>query len=161
MKLNFLNYYILVITSKNSQKNESVFDFNYNCAYVPLFNEDGSFKDHALIVRCQNQLGSKYSVGPSKLSFSSMKQSYLNENNVSFTYISNNSVVLEPNGPLDNFGTEDPRVAYDKRDRTYYMTYSAVQQYSNGTVTSRLALATSKNPSYIFPTKIFNFNFSF
>ena len=144
----FINKSKLKQKTKKSQEDESVFKYAYNCAYVPIFNDNGSLKHHALIARCQNLQNSSniYQVGPSKLAFATMIQNQFNENNITFTKITNDSVIFEPDSPLDNFGTEDPRIAYDSKEKIYYMTYSAVQQYSNGTVISRLALATSKTP---------------
>lgn len=46
--------------------------------------------------------------------------------NISMNNISESSVIFEPNGTLENYGVEDPRVKYRDLDKTYYMFYSAV-----------------------------------
>ena len=91
------------------------------------------------MVRTQNQANTSqiYSVTPSKLAFTSMIQNNFS-NQITFTNIEENSIVFEPDGPLDNFGTEDPRIVFNPLNKLYYMTYSSVQQYQNGTVISRL-----------------------
>eukprot|EP00009_Paramoeba_aestuarina_P011562 CAMPEP_0201524132 /NCGR_PEP_ID=MMETSP0161_2-20130828/21133_1 /ASSEMBLY_ACC=CAM_ASM_000251 /TAXON_ID=180227 /ORGANISM="Neoparamoeba aestuarina, Strain SoJaBio B1-5/56/2" /LENGTH=259 /DNA_ID=CAMNT_0047923415 /DNA_START=355 /DNA_END=1134 /DNA_ORIENTATION=+ len=61
-----------------------------------------------------------------------------------FEQITNDSVIIYPNGDENDFGTEDPRVVYYEYDDTYYLLYSAVQ--SEPTVVSRLALAIAVRP---------------
>jgi len=66
-----------------------------------------------------------------------------NQNNIKFSKISNDDVILAPSRAADAYGTEDPRIVYREKDKTYYLLYSAV---SNNPVVSRLALATTKTP---------------
>jgi predicted GH43/DUF377 family glycosyl hydrolase len=53
--------------------------------------------------------------------------------------------VFESQEDYENYGTEDPRVAYRAKDKTYYMMYSAVQQFPDKVV-SMLSLATTQTP---------------
>ena len=46
---------------------------------------------------------------------------------VTFDYISEEDIVFEATETWENYGTEDPRVAYNPKDKTYYMMYSAVE----------------------------------
>jgi len=98
-----------------------------------------------IIVRCQDQQdpNNPYSVTASKLSYASLIGSF-NPSSVSFTNITADSVVVEPNGPSEAYGTEDPRVVYREKTGDYFLLYSAVQ---SNPVVSRLALATTKTPS--------------
>lgn len=68
----------------------------------------------------------KKKVTPSKLSVSK----YTYDSNFSlfnFSAIDEESIVFEPTSDLDNYGTEDPRIAYRQVDQTYYMFYTAAQ----------------------------------
>lgn len=64
-----------------------------------------------------------------------------------FDFTGPNNVVFKSTRPDENYGTEDPRVVYRSKTGMYYLLYSAVQAYPNGTVISRLALATSQTPA--------------
>lgn len=57
----------------------------------------------------------------------------------------NESVVFSSQGVAENYGVEDPRVVWDETTELFWLTYTAAQQYSNGTVIARLALASSPN----------------
>jgi len=46
---------------------------------------------------------------------------------VEFLYIDESDIVFEAQESYENYGTEDPRVAYRALDKTYYMMYSAVE----------------------------------
>ena len=46
---------------------------------------------------------------------------------VEFEYIDESSIAFESQEVWENYGTEDPRVAYRPSDKSYYMMYSAVQ----------------------------------
>jgi predicted GH43/DUF377 family glycosyl hydrolase len=124
----------------NALDGDSTFDYNYNCAYLPLF--EGSVQKDALLVRCQNHTTNIYTVSPSMLAVSKLTDP-INYNDIGFTKISNEDVVFSPIGPQDAYGTEDPRIVYREKDQTYYLLYSAV---SSNPVVSRLALATTKTP---------------
>jgi predicted GH43/DUF377 family glycosyl hydrolase len=125
----------------NSQRGDSIFLYNYNSAVVPKMGED------ALLVRCQNISNphDPYSVTQSKLALTKLIGHWRPEN-IRFHNITQESVVFEPADETENYGTEDPRIVYNPKTNLYYLLYSAVQQYSNGTVISRLALATSPTP---------------
>jgi len=61
--------------------------------------------------------------------------------------ITQDEVVFESDEVWENYGVEDPRVAYRAKDKTYYMLYSAVEQFTNpDKVVSKLALATTQTP---------------
>jgi len=53
--------------------------------------------------------------------------------------------VFDSEETWENYGTEDPRVAYRSDDQTYYMMYSAVEQFPDKVV-SMLSLAKTKTP---------------
>uniref|UniRef100_A0A6B2L8N7 Glycosyl hydrolase family 32 N-terminal domain-containing protein n=1 Tax=Arcella intermedia TaxID=1963864 RepID=A0A6B2L8N7_9EUKA len=124
----------------SNQDHTSTFKWNYNSAVSPSNN--GGF---GLVVRCQDQENPNdpYSVTPSKLAYVEL-QGPLNLNNITFTNLTADSVVLEPDGPEEAYGTEDPRIVYRERTGEYFMLYSAVQ--AQPSVIPRLALAVSKTP---------------
>jgi len=123
-----------------SQSNESNFTYNYNSAVVPL--PGNSF---ALLVRTQEQKepNNPYSVTGSKIAFTQLIGS-LNTDKIDFQNISEADVVIEPSGPSEAYGTEDPRIAFREKTGDYYLLYSAVQ---DNPVVSRLALAITKTPA--------------
>jgi predicted GH43/DUF377 family glycosyl hydrolase len=59
-----------------------------------------------------------------------------------FTVVDETSIVFGPSDTTDSWGTEDPRMAYNEQDNTYYMFYTAY----NGSAIF-LSLATSPNPT--------------
>ena len=59
-----------------------------------------------------------------------------------FTYVNESSVVFGPSNEWDSWGTEDPRIAYNKLDGLYYMFYTA---YNGNDIL--LNLATTRNPT--------------
>eukprot|EP01087_Luapelamoeba_hula_P015767 TRINITY_DN4750_c0_g2_i1.p1 TRINITY_DN4750_c0_g2~~TRINITY_DN4750_c0_g2_i1.p1 ORF type:complete len:363 (-),score=57.39 TRINITY_DN4750_c0_g2_i1:265-1353(-) len=126
-----------------SQKKDSAFTFNYNCAYLNV-SSGGHWVD-ALLIRCQNATSLKpLKIGPSRLALTYATVA----TDLDFRYVSNASVVFESEGPLEDYGTEDPRVVYWDETKTYYMMYSAVQRLPNSPdLMSRLSLATSTNPA--------------
>jgi len=88
-----------------------------------------------------------YEAGPSMLpltyfTFNSQLET------VTFDHITPADVVFQSEETWENFGTEDPRVAYRAADQTYYMMYSAVEQFVDppDKVVSMLSLATTKTP---------------
>eukprot|EP01103_Thecamoeba_quadrilineata_P010783 TRINITY_DN2421_c0_g1_i2.p1 TRINITY_DN2421_c0_g1~~TRINITY_DN2421_c0_g1_i2.p1 ORF type:complete len:334 (-),score=42.42 TRINITY_DN2421_c0_g1_i2:204-1103(-) len=107
--------------------------YNYNTAYVPVFDSNGYLVESALAVRVQNLTANEttiYDVGPSSIVITQAK----NGNDFCFDNIVTNNVILQP-GPGQELGTEDPRVAYDHANKTYYLFYTGVTQ---GTVSSDL-----------------------
>jgi predicted GH43/DUF377 family glycosyl hydrolase len=114
---------------------QSVFTYNYNTAYLPL-----STGYDGLLVRCQNQTAS--GVGPSKVAFTQSRGG-----GFQFSGILNSSVVFEPSEPWENYGTEDPRIAYRQKTGEYYLFYTAAYIDPKGKITARLALATSSTPT--------------
>eukprot|EP01113_Clastostelium_recurvatum_P012915 TRINITY_DN1673_c0_g1_i2.p1 TRINITY_DN1673_c0_g1~~TRINITY_DN1673_c0_g1_i2.p1 ORF type:complete len:370 (+),score=95.27 TRINITY_DN1673_c0_g1_i2:44-1111(+) len=132
-----LNSNLPVLTFQ--QAGASVFNYNYNTAYVPLF--DGDRRSSALLVRCQNATTDEYTTTPSVLALTNLNMNNLLDMNAE--PITAKSVVVQPESSTDAFGTEDPRVVYDHKDGTYYLLYSAVQSKP---VISKLSLATTKTP---------------
>lgn len=67
-----------------------------------------------------------FGVGQSKLPFARFVFDGESET-IEFDYISDKDIVFEAQETWENYGTEDPRVAYRALDKTYYMMYSAVE----------------------------------
>lgn len=143
MRLLFLAFLAVLATAKysvtatrlsalpilSSQTGQSIYKFNYNAAAFELGGEPH------LLVRCQNnELNSTYDVTPSVLALVSAQ--FVPE-------VTASSVVFSPSSTLDNYGTEDPRVIYWSSQQQYVLTYTAAEQFSNGSVIARLAVATS------------------
>jgi len=59
-----------------------------------------------------------------------------------FTPLKNSSIVFGPSSMLDTYGTEDPRLAFNKHDNLYYLFYTA---YNGSGI--ELSLATSPDPT--------------
>jgi len=118
---------------------ESVFKWNYNTAMVP----ERRFESWGFIVRVQDEQdpNNPYSTTPSKLAWA--QSGPWDPQNFTVSKITNTSVVLEPDGPNEEYGTEDPRIVYRDKTGDYYLLYSAV---SANPVVSRLSLAISNNP---------------
>ncbi|KAL0230499.1 hypothetical protein PCE1_004058 [Barthelona sp. PCE] len=117
---------------------DSVFRWNYNSAYIPLHQPDGTIK-HSLAVRCQNVSGPTfYDVGPSYIMFAE------SEPDGTWSHITMDDVLLAPNtAGVDNGGVEDPRVVYWEKSGFYYMHYTAVKYRDDDTLSPHLAVATS------------------
>lgn len=116
----------------SSLLNNSDFLWNYNAAYMPNGLD-------ALLVRVQNMptnATSPYQTTPSKLAYVSLADK---------VNVSQQSIVFQPDSPADNYGTEDPRVFYWPQQQLYLLTYTAAEQYQNGSVVARLALAMSQD----------------
>jgi predicted GH43/DUF377 family glycosyl hydrolase len=64
-----------------------------------------------------------------------------------FDPINSSTVVFQPASADDEFGTEDPRVAFDVSSGTYYMFYTAYGPGSGGDSSVFLNLATTTNPT--------------
>lgn len=109
----------------NSQWNQSEFTYNYNPSYVPIYGKDGNLAHDALLVRCQHTDGTRWGSTPSKMPLSMFEFNETSET-VEFSRLSLDDVVFESAVPEEDFGVEDPRVAYRAADKTYYMMYSAV-----------------------------------
>jgi len=124
----------------------SSFKYNYNTAFVPLFDEKGP--RNALLVRAQNQGNIKepYSVTPSVMPLAFLTTPLEQLDALSFDPITESSVVFQPDGQDESYGTEDPRVVYRGKTGVYYLLYSAVANTTGGIPVSRLALATTINP---------------
>lgn len=76
----------------------STFDYNYNSAYVPLFDADGKRSD-ALLVRCQSLLNESvpYAVGPSYLVLAQSKP------DGSWGELTQADIVFQPTLPTENY----------------------------------------------------------
>eukprot|EP01114_Cavostelium_apophysatum_P010493 TRINITY_DN2427_c0_g1_i1.p1 TRINITY_DN2427_c0_g1~~TRINITY_DN2427_c0_g1_i1.p1 ORF type:complete len:391 (-),score=35.41 TRINITY_DN2427_c0_g1_i1:36-1142(-) len=135
-----------IISSQNSAGSygASIFEWNYNTAYVPVFG--------GLMVRAQNHStwdhNNPYAVAPSKLAYAQIAGNLLKTlDNVEVYPIDEQSVVVEPSNLATSYGTEDPRIAYDYSTGIYYLMYSAVENDTvNNAVIPRLALRTSRTP---------------
>lgn len=46
--------------------------------------------------------------------------------NINVDFISDKNIIIEPSGVLENFGCEDPRVAYRPSNKLYYIYYTGV-----------------------------------
>jgi len=113
---------------------------------VPLFGHDGSLVQDSLYIRSQMNTEVEYGVGPSVMTFTNFAFDP-DTGLVKFTNISERDIVFQSQESYENYGTEDPRIAYNSKDKTYYMMYSAVEEIMEPhTVTSMLALATTKTP---------------
>ena len=139
-----MNYSVAAVRVNKSKPilspNNSVFKFNYNPSLFTLPNG----KD-VLLVRCQ-AVDSNGNALPSVLAISEFKTP-LKEYHLDYiemTPICECDIVFSPETERETFGTEDPRVVYDSNRKEYHMLYSAVQA---NPMFSRLALATSKDPS--------------
>ena len=76
----------------------STFDYNYNSAYVPLFDADGKRSD-ALLVRCQSLINESvpYAVGPSYLVLAQSKP------DGSWAELTQADIVFQPTRPYENY----------------------------------------------------------
>jgi len=129
------SFNVPIISSQNH--GQSTFLFNYNTAYVPMYDTSKQLS-HALLVRCQNQTAG--TLGPSMFSFTAQT------GHGKYQPITDNNIVFRPTTPEESYGTEDPRVAYQQSTGTYYMFYTAVETASPDLIV-RLSLATTKTPS--------------
>jgi predicted GH43/DUF377 family glycosyl hydrolase len=144
----------------NSQFNQSNFTYNYNPSYIPIYNKKTGLLVHdALLVRSQDTDNTKWGVGQSKMPLARFDFNQTTET-VTFDYINNDDIVFESKTIEEDYGVEDPRVAYRELDQTYYMFYSAVETLTTR-VASMLSLATTQTPwikeswvrhGYVFPT---------
>jgi len=145
-KLRRLNDFIPVISSRypSFAFGSSVFDYNYNAAFVPLFDTNGKQKKSgALLVRCQNYTRDNiYEVGPSMIAFTPMISDSRNVFPNKFKSITVDDIVMMPESPDSDFGVEDPRVVYDTSSGIYYVFFTSFS--SRG---PKLSFMTTKNPS--------------
>ncbi|KAJ6241452.1 hypothetical protein M0813_23239 [Anaeramoeba flamelloides] len=126
----------------NSQDGEQEFTYNYNPTFLPVYS-DGKLTNYGIIVRSQDTDGTEYGTNPSVMTFAQLESEFLTPEELDFTTIKKDSVIFESQGEKESFGVEDPRVVYCEKNGMYYLLYSAVEKYQNGTVISRLALATA------------------
>ena len=107
------------------QDGHSAFFFNL----VPVYLQLPGGQD-AVIVRSVN--GTSWAHGttsttlnPDKLTLTRFvsKDGAANMSAVQVNPIRADSVILEPTGPAEACGVQDPRISYNPADRTYYMTY--------------------------------------
>jgi len=147
VRFEILNDKLPIISSLDFKHDhaKSIYKWNYNSAVIEGSNDKEPI---SLLVRCQNQSNPKdpYSVTASVLAVSHMKK-HKDSHEFRFSSIESKDVIFVSKEPYENYGVEDPRIVRDKKTGTYYMLYSAVQDYKNGTIFSRLALATSKTPT--------------
>jgi len=120
----------------------SINDFNFNAAYVPLFDNDRKPR-HALLVRSQNRTSSSRAGRgtPSELYLAFEADGRPGD----FAPIDSGDLSFFPIPKTENFGTEDPRIAYDEKSLEWLLFYTAVQQMDNGGLQANLSLATTKD----------------
>jgi predicted GH43/DUF377 family glycosyl hydrolase len=158
------NDFPIISSSYPLNEGGSVFRYNYNAAYLPLFNltVGEQIMSDGLLVRVQNLQNESdpYSVGPSKIAFCVRNDGHFNPQNIVFSGLTDANVVIQPSSSEDALGTEDPRVVFDFHSHIYYLMYTAVASNSDGSVSAYLSLATSTNPTsptgwekhgYLFP----------
>ena len=152
----------------SSLDGNSLFKYNYNAAYIPVYQQ-GKLMD-GLLVRVQNLVNNTdpYSVGPSKIAISIRQGTLLPQmrgklftiihplcflefwllvgsfapNNFQYSTITQSNVIIQPEDASDSQGTEDPRLAYNEKTKTYYLMYTAVAKNDEGGVNAYLSLAT-------------------
>ncbi len=78
----------------SSQFGKSIFDFNYNPSYVPLY-ANGKLSGDALMVRCQNAY-TNGTLGPSVMGLAVANQSLSGSNAINFQNINQSQVVFQP-----------------------------------------------------------------
>ena len=101
---------------------QSINDYNYNAAYVPLHHNQ-SHTRHALLVRTQN--ATQLAMAPASpsqlfLAFDMTGQS-------DFAPITIDDLSLYPINVNETFGTEDPRIVYNPVDHRWWLWYTAVR----------------------------------
>jgi len=119
----------------------SQFEQTFNPSWIEA--QKGTNFRSGLLIRSQNcssPIGDcVHCSGPreraSVLTFSEYK-------NGQFSSLTKNSIVFGPNSIVDTFGTEDPRVAFNKHDSLYYLFYTA---YNGSGI--ELSLAVSPDPT--------------
>ena len=103
---------------------QSINDYNYNAAYVPLHNHSRhSHTRHALLVRTQN---STSKAGNAPASPSKLFLAYDDTGASDFAPITLTDLSLYPIDTNETFGTEDPRVVYNWADGRWWLWYTAV-----------------------------------
>ena len=110
-------------TNKSHPYGQSINDFNYNAAYVPLpIHHNHTHVRHALLVRTQNaSQSSNAPASPSKLFLA-----YDVTGDSDFAPITIDDLNLYPIDTNETFGTEDPRIVYNWADRRWWLWYTAV-----------------------------------
>jgi predicted GH43/DUF377 family glycosyl hydrolase len=134
-------------------KSESDYDYNYNPGYAPLHHPDTKMPyADGLFVRTQNKDPSSedpFKVDKCFITLIKPKNNFIIKdlNNIEFEHNTESKIILEPEGELETYGVEDPRVVYREKDGFYYMFYSAVQDKTPDTnLTSRLRMAKTRTP---------------
>lgn len=136
-------------------REDSDFYYNYNCAYLPLFEKGNHNPRDCLAVRVQDLRPNHTSIFQVTAS-SIVLVCSIDGSLTKFERVSRDRVILAPEVEgEDELGVEDPRVVFDKEDGTYYMFYTAVARIPGpggetsdpgSRVIARLALATTKTP---------------
>ncbi|CAF1348749.1 unnamed protein product [Rotaria magnacalcarata] len=122
----------------SSWNKNSDFLYNYNSAFMPMINDPNAI---TLLVRVQDLLNDAeniYNVGPSKIA---VTQS-IDRNPLSYSHITQQSVIIDIDQVYQSLGAEDPRVVLF--NGSYYLFYTAVSKVLNGDWRAQLALATCK-----------------
>eukprot|EP00834_Sanchytrium_tribonematis_P005164 NODE_295_length_10520_cov_1.134344.p3 type:complete len:372 gc:universal NODE_295_length_10520_cov_1.134344:10024-8909(-) len=121
-------------------KKNSDFEYNYNAAFVTL--KDGS---EGLIVRCQKAT-KKWEAEPSVMVLAKFttKLELTDLDDIQIQNISSSDIIFKPETDNENYGVEDPRIVFNSKDKTYYLTYTAAEQTKHS-VTARLAIASTQD----------------
>ena|SRR3990167_6394415 len=126
-------YFFLIREKKRVVPGVSTFSYNYNTAYVPVYDASGELNAKNLLVRCQQNTsaengGNMYAVSPSILALTSFTTTPMNATTPPFDFsvnpITQNSVVFQPTTWYETDGTEDPRVIYRESNKMYYLLYT-------------------------------------
>ena len=124
--------------NKSHPFGQSINDFNYNAAYVPL-HHNRTHTTHALLVRTQN--ATKQTAAPA--SPSQLFLAYDVTGRSDFAPITIDDLSLYPINVNETFGTEDPRIVYDPVGRRWWLWYTAVR--SQPSVHADLWVASTHN----------------
>lgn len=129
----------------SSVDSSSLFFQAFNPTYIEPTAATG-FKE-GLLVRAQNCTYTENKCefcGGSEAKASVLALAEYDSNTKSFKQINSNTIAYGPFDSTDSWGTEDPRMQYNKLDSLYYMFYTA---YNGSSI--QLSLATTKNPMNI------------
>ena len=104
----------------NYLKLQSSFTCNYNPSFAEIRNENGDIISEGLYIRSQNIIDPPYGVGESVITLVQSKsdnKKFDDLNKIELEKITKASIVLKPDTKSkDNYGVEDPRVFYRKKN---------------------------------------------
>ena len=126
--------------NKSHPFGQSINDYNYNAAYVPL-PHNKTHTRHALLVRTQNKTTQNPTNAPA--SPSQLFLAYDTNGHSHFAPITIDDLNFYPINQNETFGTEDPRIVYNPQDGRWWLWYTAVR--SQPTVHADLWVASTHN----------------